>query len=402
MKPLIYSFTYIILIFLILSSCAEKEEIINPTIDEQEKFIGDVSFSLTLDNGTDERAELSFESFNDSQEINNSTIGKGQLIDYLYLMALDSKNNPIDFTVSDKNGEYTCHKDSKIIEIRKPFTSSDGVYRLVIPFYAETDKVIFWAQCGKAKTLTQDMPALFDLSSLPVVGIDYKSALNNDESRDAFCAVYTRKHDGYLGVEEIVLQRPFAQVNLGSVLDDFEGAKTDLNLYISETRMEVSGVANRYDLVTGACYFIDDDYFNESTDYPISFEQTPIFSSPNDYLYYLMGSSGSPAEGDTSATPEDTGKLVYEKSRWISMSYFLPLGSKMISSTVNLRFTLAGIRKEKDMEVPYSNILELKNVPVKHNNQTNIVGWIISTKPKIYVQLSPDFNKDSSEFFDPE
>ena len=103
-----------------------------------------------------------------------------------------------------------------------------------------TYTAVFWAQNSacKAYTISEDMH----------VTIDY-TGLNNDETRDAFFAASEPFTVNNNLSQDVILKRPFAQVNVGAYEYDYTYAKENkLNVTLSSaTITDVPSVINLYD-----------------------------------------------------------------------------------------------------------------------------------------------------------
>lgn len=124
-------------------------------------------------------------------------------------------------------------------------------YPVTIQFYVTDNeaeyKVAFWAQSKDCKA--------YDTRNLQRVKVNYKDALNNDELRDAFCAVTENVFTGNTKeTQEVTLRRPLAQVNVGTAGWDYEGAAFLKPSPVSYTQSKItlSGVAQYYDILTGS------------------------------------------------------------------------------------------------------------------------------------------------------
>ena len=102
-------------------------------------------------------------------------------------------------------------------------------------------KAVFWAQNSQteAYTLTDDM----------TVSVNYALACN-DEKRDAFYAVsdvFATSDDKV----EVILRRPFAQLNAGTHTFDWEYVKGFHNFNVTKSLVRVRDVAHSINLFTG-------------------------------------------------------------------------------------------------------------------------------------------------------
>ena len=98
----------------------------------------------------------------------------------------------------------------------------------------------FWAQSPDAKcyTLSEDGKK---------VNIDYTKAASNVDNDDAFYGVKKDVTVGTASDETVTIYRPFAQLNYGDNLDDYEAAK-EAGTEVTKTLVTVKNAANVLDL----------------------------------------------------------------------------------------------------------------------------------------------------------
>ena len=204
----------------------------------------------------------------------------------------------------------------------------------------QTYNFIFWAQnegCGA-----------YDVTELKNVGVNYGviGAEGNQDKFDAFYAVKTIKVEGPVN-ETITLYRPFAQLNFGAD----EMTTTFGNIEVTDTEIEVSGLATVFNTLTGSG--------EQAVTSPVTFKANGI------------------------ATDEilSTGGKSYT---WVTMDYMLMMDKQAL---VNVEASF-GV---KDMDLPVTH--SLTNVPLKKNYRTNIVGDLFTTDAKLQIVVDPDFNQ---------
>ena len=116
--------------------------------------------------------------------------------------------------------------------------------QLYVTNYEAEYKVAFWAQNHETTA--------YDTKKLHRVKVSYKDAENNDELRDAFCAVTEKPFSGATKeTQTVTLRRPLAQVNIGTAGWDYEGAahlKPSPVSYIY-SQVKLGGVAQYYDII---------------------------------------------------------------------------------------------------------------------------------------------------------
>ena len=210
----------------------------------------------------------------------------------------------------------------------------------------------FWAQSPDAKCykLSDDGTK---------VNIDYTQAASNVDNDDAFYGV---KKDVTVGTsasdETVTIYRPFAQLNYGDNLDDYEAAKK-AGTEVTKTLVTVEKAANVLDLTTGQA----------SGKVDVTYAQAPV--------------------------PSESKDLVVDGTnyKWLAMNYLLVPGQVRMAdaavATENGLITTtlavyAGETKVNEMSVP--------NVPVQSNHRTNILGNLLTDKVNFNVVIDPVFD----------
>lgn len=174
----------------------------------------------------------------------------------------------------------------------------------------------------------------------------------NKESYDAFCQTMTDYRIG-AGTTRVDLTRPFAQVNIGTALADWQKA-LDLEVMINLSTVTVSGVANVFDARLGK-------------------------ASGNASLTYLLND----------VLPE-TFEVEGDDYKYLGMNYMLADGEKTLHS---LSITLY----DGDKKV---NTLRVNNMPIRRNWRTNIVGNLLTSKEEFKVVIEPGFTADKNGPFE--
>ena len=110
----------------------------------------------------------------------------------------------------------------------------------------KTYDFLFWADSYGEGDTENPYTVNFDAQTLTV---DYENALSNEEARDAFFGNATVTVKGAVS-ENIILKRPFAQLNIGT--DDMADAKASgLNTEALQSSVKVSGIFSGMNLMTG-------------------------------------------------------------------------------------------------------------------------------------------------------
>ena len=218
----------------------------------------------------------------------------------------------------------------------------------------QTYMIAFWAQ-------NKDCAA-YEVSNEMVVSIDYKNALSNDETRDAFFKTVkvTVTGDAELDVE---LTRPFAQLNVGIYESDWTAGK-DAGIVISTSRAVVKQAASTLNLLDGTVADPKD----------VTFDFANI---PTDDLSVDL-------DGDGTA----------ETFKYLSMNYILPFDELTGESSTTLNDLEFTFRPVAGNEITLTKGLDA--VPVQRNWRTNIVGRILSGNLDINISIDPGFNGDNN------
>ncbi len=209
----------------------------------------------------------------------------------------------------------------------------------------------FWAQSPDAKcyTLSEDGTK---------VNIDYTKAASNVDNDDAFYGV---KKDVTVGKsasdETVTIYRPFAQLNYGDNLDDYEAAKA-AGIEV-KTLVTVKKAANVLDLTTGQA----------SGEVDVTYAQAPV--------------------------PSESKELTVDGTnyKWLAMNYLLVPGqvrmadTKITTESGLVTTTLAVYAGDTEV-----NKMSVANVPVQSNHRTNILGNLLTDKVNFNVVIDPVFD----------
>ena len=210
--------------------------------------------------------------------------------------------------------------------------------------------ILFWAQVNKAD------PAYITDN---LTGVTYAKALDeydsNDESLAAFYSsayIVDGKHVDAMGKQidsKVTLRRPFAQLNLGN---DNPTPKYTINVLKSDVK--VTSVPTVFNVATK----------ETSEPQEISFQIADI---PND-----------PKTLTVQDKPYD----------YVAMNYVFA-GGDNVAVEYNIYTKIKGVNGEIDAKV--NNVV--KNVPLKENYRTNIVGNLLTSKVDYQIVVDANFNQ---------
>ena len=210
--------------------------------------------------------------------------------------------------------------------------------------------VIFWAQVKDA--------GHYDTSDLRCIELAQNHQVNaNDETRAAFFKRFdfdTYEHKDY---KEIMLRRPFAQLNLLTTMESLKpvstGQTSGYEIDAKQSEIIVTGLAASFNTVTGV---------GNGVNYPFTFNMAD--------------------------TPEEQGQATLTVNgkayHYVSMNYmFVPVDPEE-GSTVNLEYEIVTDKGSIEHEIV--------NVPIKENYRTNVIGNLFTKESKFEIIVDAEFD----------
>ena len=214
--------------------------------------------------------------------------------------------------------------------------------------------VAFWAQNPNCTAYTT--------TDLKNVTIDY-DGLNNDETRDAFFKAETFTVTGNADID-VVLKRPFAQINVGVTEDDWNAAVAS-GIEIEKSKVTIEKAATSINLLTGQ----------------VGGEQTV------EYGFDIIPAQFATPETLNVDLNMDGTKESYV---YLSMSYILANDETTgyAKATLDdLDFTFA---PKSGNNINFSE--GLNAVPVQRNWRTNIIGKILTGDVTFNISIDPIYD----------
>ena len=212
--------------------------------------------------------------------------------------------------------------------------------------------VIFWAQNPSCDAYTT--------ADLKNVTVDYAGS-NNDETRDAFfkAETFTVTGNAYI---DVVLKRPFAQINVGVTEADWKAAVAS-GITISESKVVIKNAATSINLLDGT----------------VSGEQVV------EYDFAAIPTDPATLEVDVNrnGTIDEN-----EKYKYLSMSYILTGADKTTLEADGLQFTF----KSNGKDIVFDE--GLHTVPVQRNWRTNIIGKLLTGDIQFNIVIDEKFDDD--------
>ncbi len=223
-----------------------------------------------------------------------------------------------------------------------------------------TYQILFWAQ-------DNDCTA-YDTDDLTGVTVDY-TGLNNSDTRDAFAAYVRLTVEGDQTVQ-VTMTRPFAQVNVGTSAADWAAA-VKAGMTIATSKVEMTGVANTLNLLTGAV----------GGEVNVTFDAAAI---PTDAL---------------TVNKADGTKPSY---KYLSMAYVLAgdIAPATVASAVipAMKYSFYEETEVAENTEP-AFVIEngLSSVPVKANWRTNIIGELFTNDVAFEIIVDPVYGTPDND-----
>lgn len=324
MKKYIYSLFAAAALLLGTASCSSEDELVPSGKNEGVE----VSFRLALDDAASSRGL--------SNDPTDDVYGRGTKVDNVIAAVFsgDEEIESLRKPLNSINADLTCNVTFRLIE-------------------GQTYNFVFWAE--KKGT------GYYDTKDLTAIKVNYAGNAN-DETRDAFTAV--RKglvvRNGDMK-ENIVLTRPFAQLNIASTDEDHEVAEAaGFGCNDLTSKVTVKGVYDTYNAFTEAL-----------ADSKVDIDFTAAA---------VPGAAGEVLKNVKSKT--DTKGQDYKG--YLSMNYFLASKDQSQTLDVTARF------ESKNSSVPVE--ISVPHVPVQRNYRTNIIGNILTEQTVFNIIIDPNFN----------
>jgi hypothetical protein len=203
------------------------------------------------------------------------------------------------------------------------------------------------------------------------IKVDYTNAVCNDERRDGFYKTFrfvASKKNGSSAMT-ITLTRPFAQVNVGTILGDWSKAVQHQGTP-AQTYFKVERVYGRLDVVTGEV--------DEQTNAEFAYGDIPPETETFPYSYTHEPSTVGP---DGTHIEVDLNQKVTDTYRYLAMNYVL----------VNTKESFTCYFKADNFEATKDE-MRWDNVPMERNHRTNIFGsGILSMDENVTVVIDPEY-----------
>lgn len=269
-----------------------------------------------------------------SEGIGTRAVGDGTTVNYVACAVYDAANKEITglrqyVSLSDKKATYSV--------------------RLV---KGQAYRVAFFAYKGKANGYSD----YYDMSDLK--NIQIKDAVSNIEARDAFTnSVDVKASETTVAVnKDVILKRPFAQLNLGSYAEDIEAA-SKAGIVVKKSKIKVTGVYKAFNAL-----------------------ENNVAGTTVDMTFDFNGLLSEKLKADVDGDGSD------EEFDYLALNYLLVGGEGSQKATTDVTFEWETANsKTKDPAT------EFKNVPVQTNYRTNIVGYLLTNPAEFNITIDGTF-----------
>lgn len=303
----------------------------------------------------DEEKVLTFKPKFEDFETVTKAIGDGSRVDKLLVQVYADGENAPEFSA-----EYDISAGSRVENIKIPF------------FYSKTYKVYFWAYDSDGGAYEYATDAEGNILLNKEIKVKYPAgdlAYDSLEHLDAFYSVQTvNLSDDVAETTDISLTRPFAQVNLGALADDFTNAD------VTKAQFTVKSVPTGFTLAKDGVTTSENpsDLVFTFTDFDLADNEGSIKYENADYRYigttYIFVPSGA-------------SKVAVDVSLYAA-------GDKVLKEASSLEITLDPNKRTnlifKEIAPKWDNTLadNKDDVPT-----TETDGWIHISKPEELAAL---------------
>ena len=201
---------------------------------------------------------------------------------------------------------------------------------------------LFWAQV--------DGKPFYNTDDLRNVTVNYAGSANN-ENRAAFCQSKVFSTGGTVSV---TLERPFAQINLGTTLSSIDSAVNGYDIALESSAMEIVGVATSFSVAE-----------------------------------MKTGTTTTNVAYEANTVPHNMGEELTVnnvKYAYLGMNYILAAGNQ---ATVDVKYTVSTDVGSITRTVP--------TVPVQKNHRTNLLGNLLTQETAIEIVVDERFAEPDLE-----
>lgn len=243
--------------------------------------------------------------------------------------------------------------------------TEEGKFTVTIPLAKNiTYDIVFFAynEEGNAFGITKENARTINLQELKL----NEKLLANEEAYDAFFKT-VNDYSPSAGNTTVTLNRPFAQLNAGTTLQDLADA-ADLDVVVTNSKIVVKKAHNQFNAFTG-----------EATgETELDYTSTPVLKTTSEAV------KQESQNGASFEFKNETFNVKGEKETfyYLSLAYVLACDEKELYD-VDVTFY-----RNTDDEV---NTLSIPNLNLQRNYRTNIIGNLLTSKETFKVVIDPIF-----------
>lgn len=360
-----------------------------------------VKLSVGLDGVTGTRADangnLEGSDYTKNPEISDGTRAT-TLIYALYKKEKDGTRTLLSIPKMEKE----TYRGKQVVRTKVNFPVDDIVFQLVKGFEYT---LVFWAQSESEDSESDDegIYKYYNTSDFGAIKVNYENMNNNDELRDAFCAKHTIILTQDVEDVNIILKRPFAQINVGMTKRAWDAVVSHQKT-IKTSSIQLSGICNTFNLLEDNVVYDD----NHPLVNGVTFAAATIPQDDEDYNTTKYLQVDLNRDGKINPWPKDDSESsdTIEEFIWLSMCYVLVPGyttketddgstteySTLIDMKELTLYCKEATGGENDATFSLGSVT---NLPALRNHRTNLIldEWPIVTKT-ITVDLCPKYNGD--------
>jgi len=228
--------------------------------------------------------------------------------------------------------------------------------------------IVFFAynEAGNAFGITADNARTIDLQELTL----NEKLLANQEAYDAFF----KMEDNYTpnaGNTTVYLKRPFAQLNVGTLLQDLADAK-DLDVEVTNSQIVVKKTYNQFNAFTGEV--------SGATDLTLDYTMSPVLQSTSEVSAKSVNGAEFTFKNEKFNVKGKTDNYYY-----LGLAYVLAPAEKVLND-VDVTFFRGEGNAIDDI-----NTLSVSNVDMQRNYRTNIIGSLLTSQETFEIVIDDVF-----------
>ncbi len=266
--------------------------------------------------------------------------GAGELVDHLFWAVYVTEETP--------SAEMDPYSDKTKLLYTDKCSFVGGQAKPSLKFIKDQDHiVIFWAQHGDADGKYQ-----FPEGDLRKVSYRSGTINCNDPELEAFYAVDFVLDAGGSPSKDVVLRRPVAQINVGTLVESLKISDTELTLKKSSFLVKKAPTA--FSPISGGV----SDYAD------LTFEPSDLIKNNGEYAKFESSSR-----------------------EYVQLAMNYVFASPNESANYDMKLTV-------DTDPGSEVVLSIPNIPVKGNYRTNITGNLLTTNTTYTVTFDQEFASD--------